>query len=66
MSMTFQPGSCYEVTFTDGSSVVFRYFGPNSTGQQTIEVPPGSGDRDAFESLVPGAYRSIDEVDCPD
>jgi hypothetical protein len=64
--MTFSPGLCYELTFTNGQSVVFRYLGPNAQGMQEIELPPGSGTIDTFERLVPGGYRDIVEVDCPD
>ncbi len=61
-SMT--PGRCYQITFTNGQSEVFRFLNVNSSGLWDIEVPPDSGTT-TFQQRYPGGYKSLDEVACP-
>ena len=61
MKEVYELGCCYEVTLEDGSKVVFRVIGGVP---QQVEVPPGSGKRENFDSLFT-VYREIKKVPCP-
>ena len=58
------PGKCYKISFNDGDFEVFKLLGVDSSGLQSNEVPPNSGNVTSFEERYPGA-STVAEVDCP-
>lgn len=61
MKDEYELGCCYEVTLMDGSTIVFRVLGGAPI---QVEVPPGSGTSQSFDSLFT-VFRDVRKVPCP-
>jgi len=62
--MNLTIGECYAVLLTNGAVVQFRFLGCDGNGQVVIEVPPGTGNRVPFNSVVT-SYQAYWPIPAP-